>query len=103
MRVGIQLFVAALALFFFTVVVESALVSNGLCPVHHGLPVNDESEAMAHCHEQKFCNPTGKCIPCKLQAPTKCAKGSNDCGYSYACTIAVTGSRPDIRIKADNL
>ena len=32
---------------FFTVVVESALVSNGLCPVHHGLPVNDESEAMA--------------------------------------------------------
>ena len=33
-------------------------VGNGLCPVHHGLPVNDESEAMARAMIKSY-NPTG--------------------------------------------
>ena len=95
--------VAIILVLLCTAVVNATLLQNGLCPVHHGTPVRDESEAMDGCIKNNFCHPHNKCVPCTLSTPSKCTEGSGDCGYSYACTITVTGKRPDIRAKPDNL
>ena len=84
-------------------VVQSNLLEGGLCPPHHGVPLKDESAAMEHCIDNTFCHPTQKCMACTLKPASKCAVGAGNCKHSYTCNIAQTGSRNDIKAKADNL
>jgi hypothetical protein len=78
-------------------VLNVVAVQNGLCPIHHGIPVKDEVSAIGACHASNFCHPVNKCIPCKLEAEYPCAKKEDgDCGYSFSCMVNVVGQFPGL-------